>query len=157
MKPSWIRGAFIAVSVLGVALLAVPYEDVAERCNRPDYKPTPDPVPAPMYEDSHEPPSGDTSPTSFASGSILIHVRAKHSLTPKEVAICVAGRHGQRSDDVAQLLEGPFDDVEVEVGLDRFFEITVPTGSEKALLRQYAQDPDVEYAQLSPSGAIGAL
>lgn len=157
MKPSWIRGALIAVSVLGVGLVTVASEDVAERCNRSDYKPTPNAVPFSMYEDSHEPPSGDTRPTSFASGSIQILVRAKHSLTPAEVAVCVAGRHGQGSDDVAQLLEGPFDDVDVEVGLDRFFEITVPTGSEKALLQQYAQDPDVEYAQLSPSGAIGAL
>ena len=55
--------------------------------------------------------------------------------------------HGDSPTNLSRVFLEPFDDVSIENGLDRFFDLTVPLGQEQVKVEEYARDDRIEYVQ----------
>jgi hypothetical protein len=59
--------------------------------------------------------------------------------------------------DASRSFEGPFDAIQREVGLDRYFDLRVARGQESARAREYRFDPRIEYADLTGNCPVVGL
>lgn len=88
------------------------------------------------------PGNADIEWNSFEPGVIMLWVR------PGEDIRAIVTQHRDRVDDLTQALEGPFDEIAVESGLDRFYRLSVRPGTVGAKVREYQSDPRIESAEL---------
>jgi hypothetical protein len=89
--------------------------------------------------------AGDT----FAPGFISIWIKPGYDIHR------VIREHGDREQALTQAYEGTFDAIDIEVGVDRFYNLSVPIGREQAKAAEYARDRRIQVAQTM--GLVGGF
>ena len=92
--------------------------------------------------------SGDTSARCYSVGSIDVKVKTGQDIN------AVARSHGAKPQDISHGIDPPFDAGDREVGLDRWFSVKTPPGTERRAVSSYAQDIRVEFVQLVPDRGL---
>ena len=76
------------------------------------------------------------------TGRLLIQVRVDQDV------YSVVRDHGGTAANVRQSSEGPFDDIDREVGVDRFYHVTVSRDQARRRAQEYRFDRRIEHADL---------
>jgi hypothetical protein len=91
----------------------------------------------------------DINRATFEPGVILIWVKPGYDIKR------IVRQHGDRVSALTQSFAGPYDAIDIENGIDRFYYLAVPIGREKGKAAVYARDRRLKVAQTI--GLVGGL
>jgi hypothetical protein len=120
-KRSAVAGVLLAVLIIAYGVLGLVWR--SDLCG--------DPIGSP-------PKTCYVEPSCLTRGLISVKVRSGYEISS------VVLRHGYTA---TRTFDPPFDEIDRSNGMDRWFHVTVPVGSEVQEAHTYSRDPRVEHAE----------